>query len=200
MLLAGLTGGIGSGKSTVARMLADRGAAVVDADAVARELQQAGSDAVAAIGREFPGTVGGDGALDRARLASIVFPDPAALGRLNAIMLPRIADELARRIDGHRGQGRVVVLDSPLLVEHPRSDLDVLVVVDVPVEEAVDRLVHERGMSRADAEARIARQATREQRRAAADWIVDNAGSLEELVGKVDDLWEWLLAHRDGAA
>lgn len=200
MLLAGLTGGIGSGKSTVARMLAERGATVVDADAVSRDLQQAGSDAVAAIGREFPGTVGDDGVLDRARLASIVFPDPAALGRLNAIMLPRIAHELARRIDGHRGAGRIVVLDSPLLVEHPRSDLDVLVVVDVPVEVAAHRLVHERGMDRADAEARIARQATRAQRRAAADWIVENAGSLEDLVGKVDDLWEWLLARRDGAA
>lgn len=200
MLLAGLTGGIGSGKSTVARMLAERGAAVVDADAVARELQQAGSEAVAAIGREFPGTVADDGVLDRARLAAIVFPDPAALGRLNAIMLPRIADELARRIEGHRGTDCVVILDSPLLVEHPRSDLDVLVVVDVPVEEAADRLVHERGMIRADAEARIARQATREQRRAAADWIVDNAGSLEDLVGKVDDLWGWLLARRGGAA
>ena len=181
-------------------MLAERGAAVVDADAVARELQQAGSEAVAAIGREFPGTVADDGVLDRARLAAIVFPDPAALGRLNAIMLPRIADELARRIEGHRGTNRVVILDSPLLVEHPRSDLDVLVVVDVPVEEAADRLVHERGMIRADAEARIARQATREQRRAAADWIVDNAGSLEDLVGKVDDLWGWLLARRGGAA
>ena len=200
MLLAGLTGGIGSGKSTVARMLAERGAAVVDADAVARELQHAGSEAVAAIGREFPGTVGDDGVLDRARLASIVFPDPAALGRLNAIMLPRIADELARRIDVHRGSGRVVVLDSPLLVEHPRSDLDVLVVVDVPVEVAADRLVRERGMSREDAEARIARQANREQRRAAADWIVDNSGSFEELVDKVDDLWSWLLERRGGAA
>lgn len=171
---------------------------VVDADAVARELQHAGSVAVAAIGREFPGTVGDDGVLDRARLASIVFPDPAALGRLNAIMLPRIADELARRIDVHRGGGRVVVLDSPLLVEHPRSDLDVLVVVDVPVEVAADRLVRERGMSREDAEARIARQATREQRSAAADWIVDNTGSFEELVGKVDDLWSWLLERRGG--
>lgn len=200
MLLAGLTGGIGSGKSTVSRMLAERGAAVVDADAVARELQHAGSEAVDAIGREFPGTVGDDGVLDRARLASIVFPDPAALGRLNAIMLPRIADELARRIDVHRGGGRVVVLDSPLLVEHPRSDLDVLVVVDVPVEVAADRLVRERGMSREDAEARIARQANREQRRAAADWIVDNSGSFEELVGKVDDLWSWLLERRGGAA
>jgi dephospho-CoA kinase len=198
VLLAGLTGGIGSGKSTVARMLAERGAVVVDADAVARELQHAGSEAVAAIGREFPGTVGDDGVLDRARLASIVFPDPAALGRLNAIMLPRIADELARRIDVHRGGGRVVVLDSPLLVEHPRSDLDVLVVVDVPVEVAADRLVRERGMSREDAEARIARQATREQRRVAADWIVDNTGSFEELVGKVDDLWSWLLERRGG--
>lgn len=200
MLLAGLTGGIGSGKSTVARLLEERGAAVVDADAVARDLQRPGSDAVAAIGREFPGTVGEDGVLDRAGLASVVFPDPAALGRLNAIMLPRIAAELARRIGEHLGSDRVVVLDSPLLVEHPREDLDVLVVVDVPVDVATDRLVNERGMSRADAEARIARQASREQRKAAADWIVDNACSLGELAHRVDELWEWLLARRDGAS
>ena len=200
MLLAGLTGGIGSGKSTVARLLEERGAAVVDADAVARDLQRPGSDAVAAIGREFPGTVGEDGVLDRAGLASVVFPDPAALGRLNAIMLPRIAAELARRIGEHLGSDRVVVLDSPLLVEHPRQDLDVLVVVDVPVDVATDRLVNERGMSRADAEARIARQASREQRKAAADWIVDNACSLGELAHRVDELWEWLLARRDGAS
>lgn len=200
MLLAGLTGGIGSGKSTVARLLEERGAAVVDADAVARDLQRPGSDAVAAIGREFPGTVGEDGVLDRAGLASVVFPDPAALGRLNVIMLPRIAAELARRIGEHLGSDRVVVLDSPLLVEHPREDLDVLVVVDVPVDVATDRLVNERGMSRADAEARIARQASREQRKAAADWIVDNACSLGELAHRVDELWEWLLARRDGAS
>ncbi len=200
MLLAGLTGGIGSGKSTVARLLEERGAAVVDADAVARDLQRPGSDAVGAIGREFPGTVREDGVLDRAGLASVVFPDPAALGRLNAIMLPRIAAELARRIGEHLGSDRVVVLDSPLLVEHPRQDLDVLVVVDVPVDVATDRLVNERGMSRADAEARIARQASREQRKAAADWIVDNACSLGELAHRVDELWEWLLARRDGAS
>ena len=200
MLLAGLTGGIGAGKSTVARMLADRGAAVVDADAVARDLQRPGSDAVAAIGREFPGTVADDGALDRARLAAIVFPDPGALERLNAIMLPRIAEELARRIGAHRGSGRVVVLDSPLLVEHPRHDLDVLVVVDAPVEVATDRLVRDRGMGRPDAEARIARQATREQRRAAADWIVDNSGSPQALDAAVDELWAWLQSRRDGAA
>jgi dephospho-CoA kinase len=200
VLLAGLTGGIGSGKSTVARLLEERGAAVVDADAVARDLQRPGSDAVAAIGREFPGTVGEDGVLDRAGLASVVFPDPAALDRLNAIMLPRIAAELARRIGEHLGSDRVVVLDSPLLVEHPRQDLDVLVVVDVPVDVATDRLVNERGMSRADAEARIARQASREQRKAAADWIVDNACSLGELAHRVDELWEWLLARRDGAS
>lgn len=196
MLLAGLTGGIGSGKSTVAGLLAERGAAVIDADAVARELQAPGSEAVEAIGREFPGTVGSDGALDRAGLAAIVFPDPAALARLNGIMLPRIAAELERRIDAHRTSDGIVVLDSPLLVEHPRSDLDVLVVVDVPVDVATDRLVGDRGMSRTDAEARIARQATREQRTAAADWIVDNSGSLGELAGRVDDLWEWLQSRR----
>jgi dephospho-CoA kinase len=200
VLLAGLTGGIGSGKSTVSRMLFARGATVVDADAVARELQHSGSEAVAAIGREFPGTVGDDGVLDRARLAAVVFPDPDALGRLNTIMLPRIAHELERRIDAHRATGEVVVLDSPLLVEHPRNDLDVLIVVDAPVEVATDRLVRDRGMGRNDAEARIARQATREQRRAAADWIVDNSGSPEDLAARVDELWEWLLAHRDTTA
>jgi dephospho-CoA kinase len=181
-------------------MLLACGATVIDADAVARELQHSGSEAVAAIGREFPGTVGDDGVLDRARLAAVVFPDPDALGRLNTIMLPRIAHELERRIDAHRATGEVVVLDSPLLVEHPRNDLDVLIVVDAPVEVATDRLVRDRGMGRNDAEARIARQATREQRRAAADWIVDNSGSPEDLAASVDELWEWLLAHRDATA
>ncbi len=173
-------------------MLAERGASVIDADAVARELQGPGSVAVAEIGAAFPGTVGADGVLDRRRLASVAFPDPAQLARLNAIMLPRIADEIQRRIEERRAPGSIVVLDSPLLVEHPRGDLDVLVVVDVPVEVATDRLVRDRGMDPADAASRIARQATREQRRAVADWIVDNSGSTDELVTLVDELWEWL--------
>lgn len=200
MLLAGLTGGIGSGKSTVARMLAARGAAVIDADAVARELQQQGSEAVTAIGDAFPGTVGTDGALDRARLASVVFPDPVQLDRLNAIMLPRIADEILRRIDRVRASARVVVLDSPLLVEHPRDDLDVLVVVDAPVEVATDRLVRDRGMDRGDASARIARQASRERRRAAADFVIDNSGSPDDLASRVDEVWTWLLARSAATA
>lgn len=171
---------------------------MIDADAVARELQQAGSDAVLAIGRAFPGTVGADGVLDRARLASVVFPEPACLQQLNAIMLPRIAAELRRRIDERRASGTIVVLDSPLLVEHPRDDLDLLVVVDAPVEVATSRIVRDRGMDPGDAAARIARQATREQRRAAADWVVDNSGSSDDLARAVDRLWEWLLA-RSGA-
>lgn len=199
-MLAGLTGGIGSGKSTVASMLATRGAEVVDADAIARDLQRPGAAAVVEIGLAFPGTVDPEGVLDRARLATIVFPNPAMLSRLNAIMMPRIAAELDEHLERARAISTVVVLDSPLLVEHPRRDLDVLIVVDVPVEVAIDRLVADRGMDAADAEARIARQATREARRAAADWVIDNSGSLEDLERHVDDVWAWLHRLREALA
>jgi dephospho-CoA kinase len=194
VILVGLTGGIGSGKSTVSSLLAERGAVIVDADVITRELQQPGQPVLAAIVERFgPGVLTDGGALDRSALAAIVFADADALADLNHIVHPAVGAEIARRIEAARGSDDVVVLDIPLLAENPRKGLAATIVVDTPVEMAVDRLVAQRGMSEADARARIARQATREERAAAADRIVDNAGDLAGLRAQVDDLWAWLL-------
>jgi dephospho-CoA kinase len=194
VILVGLTGGIGSGKSTVSSLLAERGAVIVDADVITRELQQPGQPVLAAIVERFgPGVLTDGGALDRSALAAIVFADADALADLNRIVHPAVGAEIARRIEAARGSDDVVVLDIPLLAENPRKGLAATIVVDTPVEMAVDRLVAQRGMSEADARARIARQATREERAAAADRIVDNAGDLAALRAQVDDLWAWLL-------
>jgi len=198
MILIGLTGGIGSGKSTVAALLRERGAVVIDGDRVARELQQPGSAALKEIGERFDGVIHADGSLDRARLATIVFADAAELADLNRIMLPKIHAEIERRIDEHRASGDVVVLDLPLLAENPRSDLDGTVVVDVPEDIAVQRLVSARGMSERDARARIARQASREERRKIANRIIDNSGSTEDLRKAVDEVWSWMRSLQDG--
>ena len=191
MILIGLTGGIGSGKSTVASLLHELGAVVIDGDRVARELQQPNSVALAEIGEAFPGVIDEAGGLDRPKLASIVFADPAKLAGLNRIMLPKIHAEIERRISEHRDTSNVVVLDLPLLAENPRSDLDGVIVVDVPEDVAVQRLVGSRGMSEDDARARIARQASREDRRKIADRVIDNSGGTEELQAAVRDVWEW---------
>lgn len=200
MILIGLTGGIGSGKSTVAALLNDLGAVVIDGDRIARELQQPGSVALKEIGERFDGVIGADGSLDRARLATIVFADSAELADLNRIMLPKIHAEIERRIDEHRPSGDVVVLDLPLLAENPRTDLDGTVVVDVPEDIAVQRLVASRGMSESDARARIARQASREERRKIANRIIDNSGNAEDLHKAVDEVWSWMcnLQHDGG--
>lgn len=191
MILVGLTGGIGAGKSTVSALLAARGAVVVDADAIVRELQEPGSELLERIAARFGGEViAADGSLDRAAVAAIVFADPAALKDLNRIVHPAVRDEMARRVEAERGGERVVVLDIPLLTENPRSDLAAVIVVDVPVEVAVERLVSQRGMTDADARARIANQASREERLALATHVIDNSGSLEQLERRVDELWE----------
>jgi dephospho-CoA kinase len=193
VILVGLTGGIGSGKSTVSAMLAARGAVVVDADAITRELQQPGQPVLDAIVERFgPGVLLPDGALDRAALAALVFSDPDALADLNAIVHPAVGAEIARRIEAAAGTDAVVVLDIPLLAENPRKGLAATVVVDAPVDVAVDRLVRLRAMDEADARARIARQATREERAARADRVIDNTGDLEALEAQVEDLWAWL--------
>lgn len=196
MLLIGLTGGIGSGKSTVSAMLAARGAVVIDADAITRELQQPGTPVFQAMVDRFgPGIVAHDGTLDRQAVADLVFHDAEALADLNAIVHPAVGAEIARRMEAAAGTDRIVVLDVPLLVESGRDDLAAVVVVDVDPEVALARLVEQRGMRPDDARARMARQASREERLARADEVLDNSGSLDDLRAQVDALWERLVAR-----
>jgi len=191
MILLGLTGGIGSGKSSVAQLLSARGAIVIDSDAIAREMQAAGSPLLAQLVERFGDVLNEDGSLNRAQLASIVFPSPENVKALNAIMHPAIGKEMSRRLDEQRKTDNVVVLDIPLLVENPRKGLSGVLVVDVETELAVERVVKHRGMDADDVRARISRQSTREQRIAIADRIIDNSGSLEELERQVEDAWQW---------
>jgi dephospho-CoA kinase len=137
--------------------------------------------------------LGADGRLDRAALAAIAFADPEALHDLNEIVHPAVGREIARRIAAEQDTDHVVVLDIPLLAENPRDGLAATIVVDVPVDVAVDRLVRLRGMTEEDARSRIARQATREERVARADRVLDNRGSLADLERQVDELWAWLV-------
>ncbi len=193
MILVGLTGGIGSGKSTVSAMLAARGAEIVDADLITREVQLAGSAVVEAIALRFgDDVIDDDGSLLRARLAEIVFADADALADLNAIVHPAVRAEIARRVDRLASTDRMVVLDIPLLTENRAGAIQAKIVVDVPVETQVDRLVSSRGFSESDARARIARQASREERLRDADFVVDNSGGIDDLDPQVDKLWHWL--------
>jgi len=195
VILVGLTGGIGAGKSTVSAMLAERGAAIVDADQIARDLQSPGSPVLAAMAERFgPQIIRDDGSLDRAAVASIVFNDEAALKDLNAIVHPAMQDEIQRQIDAHRDTDRVVVLDFPLLGENPRQGLAATIVVDIPVDIAVQRLVEQRGMDEADAQARIGSQISREERNRSATHVIDNGGDRDALIEQVDALWSELVA------
>lgn len=190
MILVGLTGGIGAGKSTVSAMLAERGAVIVDADQIARDLQSPGSAVLASMAERFgENIILADGALDRGAVASIVFNDEAALKDLNGIVHPAMQAEIQAQVDAHRETDRVVVLDFPLLGENPRKGLVATIVVDIPVEVAVQRLVDLRGMDHADATARIASQISREERLATADYVIDNSGDLDSLRRQVHDLW-----------
>ncbi|MGA0862414.1 MAG: dephospho-CoA kinase [Ilumatobacteraceae bacterium] len=192
MILLGLTGGIGSGKSTVSQLLAARGAVIIDADAITRELQAPGAPLLSEIAERFGAHVlGPDGSLDRAALASIVFADSDALADLNKIVHPAVAREMDRRLAEQRETDNVVVLDIPLLAENPRKGLSGVVVVDVPVDTAVERLVGQRGMDESDARARIAKQASREDRLKIADRVVDNSGDLSALERRIDEVWQW---------
>jgi dephospho-CoA kinase len=191
MLLIGLTGGIGSGKSTVSSLLTARGAVVVDADAITRELQAPGTPVLEAIVERFGGGVlAADGSLDRQALADVVFVDDDALRDLNAIVHPAVGQEIARRLGELAETDEIVVLDVPLLVESGRDDLVALVVVDVDPDLAAERLVEQRGMKIEDVRARQARQATREERRARADVLIDNSGDLAHLEAQVDAAWD----------
>lgn len=193
MLLVGLTGGIGSGKSTVSAALAAQGAVVIDADAITRELQQPGQPVLAAMVDRFGDDIlHADGTLDRQAVADIVFSDAAALADLNAIVHPAVGAEIARRLESAAGTDGVVVLDVPLLVESGRDDMAATIVVDADPEVAVQRLVEQRGFTEADARARIRRQASREERLARADFVIDNNGTREALDEQVERCWRWL--------
>jgi dephospho-CoA kinase len=191
----GLTGGIGAGKSTVARMLAGRGALVLDADVAAREVVAPGTDGLEAVVREFGAEVlAPDGSLDRAALAGRIFSDPERRGALNAIIHPRVRAWMAERVAAAPA-GSVVVQDIPLLVESGLTGLfDLVVVVDAADAVRVGRLVRDRGMDRADAEARIAAQAPREQRLAAADAVIGNDGAPGDLEPQMAALWDRIAA------
>ncbi|HEV2537191.1 MAG TPA: dephospho-CoA kinase [Streptosporangiaceae bacterium] len=195
MLRVGLTGGIGSGKSEVSRRLAGRGAVLIDADVAAREVVIPGSPGLARIAGTFgAGVLRPDGSLNRERLGEIVFSDPGLRTKLNEIVHPLVrewmqaAEEAAARAPALAGP--VVVHDVPLLAEsRGRAGFDVVIVVDVPPEAQAERLVRLRGMPAGQARARMATQASREQRLALADIVIDNSGSLDDLDRRVGEVW-----------
>ena len=197
MVLIGLTGGIGSGKSSVAARLVQRGEVLVDADAIVHELQSPGTEVFSDMVERFgEGIVAADGTLDRAAVAEIVFNDKEALADLGLIVHPRVHSEIEKRVADQAGTDNVVVLDIPLLAESGWPGLVGTVVVDLDPELAVQRLVQHRGFDEEDARARIANQASREERLASADVVVDNSGSPEDLDAEVDRVWEWIEQSR----
>jgi dephospho-CoA kinase len=174
-------------------MLRNLGAVVIDADAIVHELQQPGQPLLAELADAFGAEIlDAEGRLDRASLASRAFADATTLERLNKIVHPAVGKEMATRLEAQRETDSVVVLDIPLLVENPREGLCGTLVVDIPTDLAVERLVEFRSMKRDDAEARIAKQASREARRAIADRVIDNSGDLASLELQVADAWEWM--------
>jgi dephospho-CoA kinase len=194
MLRAGLTGGIGSGKSEVSRRLAAHGAVVIDADVAARAVVAPGTPGLARVVEAFGAdVVGPDGALDRDRLGAIVFRDPASRTTLNAIVHPLVGQWMRaaeRAAVDAAGGDLIIVHDVPLLAENRRAgDFDLVIVVDVPPELQLERLVSQRGMSPDQARARMAAQASRPQRLAVADLVIDNSGSLADLDHPVAEVW-----------
>lgn len=195
MLVIGLTGGMGAGKSTVARLFEDLGAHVVDADAIAREVVEPGEPALDAIATEFGQDVlTDDGALDRAAMAAIVFADRDRLTTLEGITHPAIRDRIEQRLAEHAGaddgEERIVVLDHPLLVETGLADeLKVVVVVTAPEDLRVARLSEGRGIDEGDARARMRNQAPDEQREASATHVIVNDGDLDDLAARVEAVW-----------
>lgn len=194
----GLTGGIGSGKSTVARMLQQRGAVLIDADAISRQLMEPGQQVLAETVRIFgPGILTPSGELDRPALAQLVFSDPEARQKLNSLVHPAVRTEAARQRQAALEQGEqglVIVEDIPLLVETGQaSDFDGVLVVQTDLPVRLERLVRQRGMDEADALARIRAQASDQQRQAVASWLIDNSGSPEKTEQQVQVLWEELV-------
>ncbi|MFJ1924591.1 dephospho-CoA kinase [Streptomyces sp. NPDC088131] len=190
MLKVGLTGGIGAGKSEVSSLLVGHGAVLVDADRIAREVVEPGTPGLAALVEEFgTGILAPDGTLDRPKLGSIVFSEPDRLAALNAIVHPLVGARSAE-LERAAGTGSVVVHDVPLLTENGLAPLyGLVVVVDAAPATQLDRLVRLRGMTEADARARMAAQATREERLAIADLVIDNDGPVEALAPQVREVW-----------
>ncbi|HET6652824.1 MAG TPA: dephospho-CoA kinase [Nocardioides sp.] len=189
----GLTGGVASGKSTVAALLAELGAVVIDADKLAREVVAPGTDGLRRVVEEFGADVlAADGSLDRPALGAIVFGDEPARRRLEAIIHPLVRAR-ARELEAAAPQGAVVVHDIPLLAETGQADrFDAVLVVDVPVRTQIDRMVELRAMTPEEAEARVAAQATRDQRLSVATYAIDNTGRLEDLRERVTEVFEKL--------
>jgi dephospho-CoA kinase len=205
VLRVGLTGGIGSGKSEVSRRLGAHGAVILDADVAAREVVAPGTPGLARVAEAFgQGVLRPDGALDRDRLGAIVFADPASRQRLNAIIHPLVRDWMraAERAAADRARGDLIVVqDVPLLAEAGLAgDFDVVIVVDAPPELQVERLASLRGMPEDQARARMAAQASRQQRLAVADLVIDNSGSLEDLDRRVAEVWADLERRAAAAA
>lgn len=193
MLKVGLTGGIGSGKSEVSKRLRERGAVVIDADRIAREVVEPGTPGLAAVVAEFGEDVLlPSGALDREKVGRIVFTDPDRLAALNAIVHPLVGERMQELMDAAPADA-VVVYDVPLLAENGLAGMyDEVVVVDAPEEVQLDRLVARRGMTEEDARARMANQASRADRRAVATHVIDNSGTLADLKTQIDALWTTL--------
>ncbi|PRH80147.1 dephospho-CoA kinase [Streptomyces solincola] len=200
MLKVGLTGGIGAGKSEVSGLLVSYGALLVDADRIAREVVEPGTPGLAAVVAEFgPQVLTAQGALDRPKLGAIVFADAGRLAALNAIVHPLVRDRTAE-LEAAAGPGTVVVNDVPLLTENGLAPLyDLVVVVDARPETQLERLVKLRGMTEEDARARMAAQATREERLAVADVVIDNDGPREALEPQVREVWAQLAERAAGA-
>ncbi|MGW3112923.1 dephospho-CoA kinase [Streptomyces sp. NPDC001091] len=190
MLKVGLTGGIGAGKSEVSRLLVEHGAVLIDADRIAREVVAPGTPGLAAVVEAFgPEILAGDGSLDRPRLGSVVFADPEKLALLNSIVHPLVGAR-SRELESAASTGSVVLHDVPLLTENGLAPLyDLVVVVDASPGTQLDRLVRLRGMTEDDARARMAAQASREQRREIADIVIDNDVPLDALRKRVTEVW-----------
>jgi dephospho-CoA kinase len=193
----GLTGGVASGKSTVSAILRDLGAVVIDADELAREVVAKGTPGLAAVVEEFgPQLLTEAGDLDRPAMGQLVFADESARRRLEAIVHPLVFERIVD-LESHAPEGAVVVHDIPLLAESGRAEtFDAVIVVDTPHDVQVDRMVRERGWTHDDARSRIAAQASREDRRAVATYVIENTGTREELRAQVEKIYAELAEQR----
>lgn len=193
MILIGLTGGIGCGKSEVSRLLEMRGAIIIDADLIVRELQKPGAEIFLRMVEMFGDkVVAMDGSLDRSAVANEVFKDGEILKKLNLLIHPVVRRVMNERVESYRATDKIVVLDIPLLVENPREELDGVLVVDLDPQIAIERIVSQRNMTIDDAKARVSAQSTREQRLAIADHVVDNSGDRDALSRQVENAWSWI--------